>query len=86
MLLVSLLLHLASAGARKDMERHLEPDTSARGLPRTAQLLELMEACGPPHAISAFTRIAKLAFEQESEFANLDFDLDLGPDDLVQCT
>ena len=35
------------AGARKDMERYLELNTSARELPGTAKLLELMKACAP---------------------------------------
>lgn len=35
------------AGARKDMERYLELNTSARDLPGTAKLMELLKACGP---------------------------------------
>jgi len=35
------------AGARKDVERYLELNTSARELPGTAKLLELLKACGP---------------------------------------
>jgi len=35
------------AGARKDLERYLELNTSARGLPGTAKLMELLGACRP---------------------------------------
>jgi Tfp pilus assembly protein PilF len=35
------------AGARKDMERYLELNTSVRELPETAKSLEMLQKCGP---------------------------------------
>ena len=35
------------AGARKDMERYLELNTSVRELPETVKSLEMLRACGP---------------------------------------
>jgi len=59
--------------------------------PGDSEAAGLNEGMRAPYAIRAFTRIAKPALEQESEFANLDFDLDLDVvldvdlDDGVQC-
>jgi len=42
-----LYLRQDCAGARKDLDRYLELNTSARELPGTAKLLGLLEACRP---------------------------------------
>jgi len=40
-------LHQDCAGARKDLGRYLELNTSARELPGTTKLMELLAACRP---------------------------------------